>query len=88
MIIDIPLFHLYEKEKLLTPNDLCVNHMRITKVINQKPLIFQDILKYVDVKKPENQTVSSFKLLKNGKDCTFTDIIQDGDEIELTWIAT
>ena len=39
-------------------------------------------------KKPENQTVSSFKLLKNGKDCTFTDIIQDGDEIELTWIAT
>ncbi len=88
LIIDIPLFHLYEKEKLLTPSDLCVNHMRITKVINQKPLIFQDILKYVDVKKPENQTVSSFKLLKNGKDCTFTDIIQDGDEIELTWIAT
>lgn len=85
LIIEQPLFHLYEEDKQLSENDLCVNEMRLEKRTHSKPLIFQDVFRYVDVKKPEGQMVSTFKIIKNGEECTFTDTVQDGDEVELTW---
>lgn len=85
LIIDRPLFRLFQGDKQLTENDLCVNEMTIEKRSEQKPLIFQDILRYVDVRKPYTESTPTFKILKNGKECTFTDPVQDGDDLELNW---
>ncbi|WP_449537277.1 cell division FtsA domain-containing protein [Ferdinandcohnia sp. Marseille-Q9671] len=51
---------------------------------NSEPFIFQDLFRFIDLQLPATAS-GGFKLLKNGEECTFYDVLSPGDHLAINW---
>ncbi|WP_347561762.1 cell division FtsA domain-containing protein [Bacillus timonensis] len=80
-----PLHEFYRNGKILHEDEILKHsdqlQMRTKEV---EPFIFQDLFRFVDIQLPTG-SIGRFKLLKNGEECTFYDVLSPGDHLDIVW---
>ncbi|WAA10099.1 cell division protein FtsA [Fervidibacillus albus] len=81
------LTKIYRGGKELTKDDLIAPGDEITiKKEPFSPFIFQDVFRFVDFQIPKDAS-GKYKILRNGKEATFFDPLEPGDELNVKWEA-
>ncbi|MFS0822378.1 cell division protein FtsA [Bacillus sp. 1P02SD] len=80
-----PLHEFYRNGEILHEDEILKHgdqlQMRTKEV---EPFIFQDLFRFVDIQLPTG-SIGRFKLLKNGEECTFYDVLSPGDYLDIVW---